>query len=107
MIMWLAPMKFHSVQDFVALAFKQIGVTDWKQYVIIDPRYNRPAEVPHLRARTTKVNTKLGWKPKVTFEELITMMVKADIKKARDGSQEFIIFFIHDRQEDLYSHSGI
>lgn len=73
--------EFHSVQDFVALAFKQIGVTDWKQYVIIDPRYKRPAEVPHLRARTTKVNTKLGWKPKVTFDELVAMMVAADIKR--------------------------
>src|SRR3989339_871363 len=72
---------YHSVKDVVDLAFKEIGVSDWKKYVVIDPRYKRPAEVPHLRARIDKAKNKLGWQPKVTFKELIKMMVKADLKR--------------------------
>jgi len=73
--------QFHSVKDFVAESFKNIGVTDWAKYVIIDPRFKRPAEVPHLRAKTDKAKAKLGWEPKVKFEELVKMMVDADIKR--------------------------
>ncbi len=73
--------EFHSVRDVVDLAFKEVGISDWKKYVVIDPRFKRPAEVPHLRARTEKARTKLGWKPKVTFEELIKMMIEADLKR--------------------------
>ncbi|MDP4010640.1 MAG: GDP-mannose 4,6-dehydratase [Candidatus Roizmanbacteria bacterium] len=71
----------HSVREFVEAAFKAAGIEDWKQYVKIDPRYQRPAEVPHLRGRLDKVTKKLGWKPKVSFEELVKMMVEADIKR--------------------------
>ena len=62
-------------------AFKAVGITDWKKYVVIDPRFKRPAEVPHLRARIDKVTQKLGWKSKVSFEELVKMMVEADLKR--------------------------
>jgi len=71
----------HSVREFVEAAFKAAGIEDWKQYVKIDPRYQRPAEVPHLRGRLDKVTKKLGWKPKVTFEELVKIMVQADIQR--------------------------
>jgi len=71
----------HSVQEFVEAAFGAVGISDWKQYVKIDPRYKRPAEVPHLRGRVGKVQKKLGWKPKVAFAELVKMMVEADIKR--------------------------
>jgi len=71
----------HSVRDFVEAAFKAAGIEDYKQYVKIDPRYQRPAEVPHLRGRLDKVTKKLGWKPKVSFEELVKMMVDADIQR--------------------------
>jgi len=71
----------HSVREFVEAAFATVGISDWKQYVKIDPRYQRPAEVPHLRGRLDKVTKKLGWKPKVTFEELVKMMVEADIQR--------------------------
>jgi len=77
---------YHSVQDFVVASFKQIGVTDWKQYVIVDPRFKRPAEVPHLRARIDKATKKLGWKSKVSFDELVHMMVEADIKRLSSKS---------------------
>jgi len=73
----------HSVREFVELAFKQVGITDWKKYVTIDARHKRPAEVPHLRARATKAEKKLGWKPKVSFEELVKMMVDADLKRLK------------------------
>lgn len=71
----------HSVREFVELAFKSVGISDWKKYVVIDPQFKRPAEVPNLRAKADKVKKILGWKPKVTFEELVEMMVKADLKR--------------------------
>jgi len=71
----------HAVSEFVKLAFAEIGITDWEKYVTIDARYKRPAEVPHLCARPTKVQTKLGWKPKVSFQELVKIMVEADLKR--------------------------
>ncbi|PIZ62479.1 GDP-mannose 4,6-dehydratase [Candidatus Roizmanbacteria bacterium CG_4_10_14_0_2_um_filter_39_13] len=76
----------HSVRDFVEAAFKAAGIEDYKQYVKIDPRYQRPAEVPHLRGRLDKVTKKLGWKPKVTFEELVKIMVDADIQRYKKKS---------------------
>lgn len=71
----------HSVKEFVELAFSYAGLPDWEQYVKIDPRFKRPAEVPDLKARPEKAMTKLGWKPKVNFQELVKMMVEADLKR--------------------------
>lgn len=71
----------HSVRDFVELAFKSVGINDWKKYVVIDPQFKRPAEVPNLRAKNDKVKKLLKWKPKISFEELVEMMVKADLKR--------------------------
>lgn len=71
----------HEVREFVELAFEAAGVKDWKKYIVIDPRFKRPAEVPHLQGRPTKVMEKLGWKPKTSFKDLVTSMVQADIKR--------------------------
>lgn len=71
----------HSVKEFVIEAFKAAGITDWEKYVAIDARFKRPAEVPDLKARATKIEKSLGWKPKVTFQELVRMMVEADLKR--------------------------
>lgn len=71
----------HAVSEFVELAFAEVGITDWKKYVIIDARFKRPAEVPHLLGRATKANTKLGWKPKMAFKDLVKTMVAADLKR--------------------------
>ena len=49
--------------------------------MVIDARYKRPAEVPHLQARATKAETKLGWKPKMSFKDLVKLMVEADLKR--------------------------
>ena len=78
----LATGETHSVREFVELAFDCAGL-DWKQHVEIDPRYFRPAEVDALLGDATKARAKLGWKPKVTFAELVRMMVDADIELVR------------------------
>lgn len=71
----------HSVREFVELAFKSAGISNWENYVKTDPRYMRPAEVPNLKANPAKAKKILGWEPKVNFEELVKMMVEADIKR--------------------------
>ena len=71
----------HSVKEFVIEAFKAVGIQDWEKYVVIDARYKRPAEVPDLKARATKIAKALGWKPKMSFPELVKSMVDADLKR--------------------------
>src|SRR5664279_1330933 len=78
----LATGETHSVREFVEAAFDHVGL-DWKKYVDIDPRYFRPAEVDVLLGDATKARIKLGWKPKVTFTELVRMMVDADVQLVR------------------------
>lgn len=77
----IATGEAHSVKEFVELAFKAAGIDDWSKYVKSDPRFKRPAEVPHLQGRSDKANKILGWKPKTKFEDLVKMMVEADIKR--------------------------
>jgi len=67
----------HSVRDVLDISFKTLGL-DWNQYVELDPRYLRPTEVDHLRGDASKARAKLGWKAEMSFEELITTMVRAD-----------------------------
>lgn len=72
----------HSVEEFVELAFKVVGITDWKKYVKANnPKHMRPAEVEHLIGDASKAHKVLGWKPKTTFPQLVEMMVKADLKR--------------------------
>ena len=68
----------HSVREFVELAFRHIGLP-WEEYVRSDPQFMRPAEVDYLLADATKARQKLGWEPTVSFEELVRMMVEADL----------------------------
>jgi GDPmannose 4,6-dehydratase len=70
----------HSVQEFCELAFKYVGL-DYRQYVRIDEKLRRPAEVNELRGNYQKANTVLGWEPRTTFAELVKMMVEADLKR--------------------------
>jgi GDPmannose 4,6-dehydratase len=71
--------KSKSVKEFVEEAFKYVGL-DWEKYVRIDPRYFRPTEVELLLADSGKAKAKLGWEPKVTFEELVRIMMDADME---------------------------
>ncbi len=72
----------HSVQRFAERAFGALDL-DWERYVEIDERYRRPAEVELLQGDASKAAAKLGWKPKVTFDELVDMMVASDLKLAK------------------------
>ncbi len=70
----------HTVQRLVELAFERAGL-DWQKHVTIDPRFIRPAEVDLLIGDPAKAKTELGWTPEVTFEQLVAMMVDADIQR--------------------------
>jgi GDPmannose 4,6-dehydratase len=70
----------HSVRELVETAFSHAGL-DYRKHVVSDPRFHRPAEVDLLLADPTKARTELGWKPKVSFTELIAMMVDADLER--------------------------
>jgi GDPmannose 4,6-dehydratase len=83
----LATGETHSVQEFVEHAFEAAGIEDWKNYVKIDPRFKRPAEVVHLHGNPEKAHKKLGWKPKETFPELVKIMVDADIARYQAKSE--------------------
>jgi GDPmannose 4,6-dehydratase len=70
-----------SVKDFLLEAFSHAGL-DWKKYVVVDPKFFRPAEVDLLLGDPTKAKTRLGWKPAVDFKKLVHMMVDADLERA-------------------------
>jgi GDPmannose 4,6-dehydratase len=72
----------HSVREFLDVAFGLLDL-DWTSYVQIDKRYLRPADVAKLQGDATKARLKLGWEPKVGFEELVRMMIDADLALAR------------------------
>ncbi|MEJ2548913.1 MAG: GDP-mannose 4,6-dehydratase, partial [Gemmatimonadota bacterium] len=70
----------HSVRDLCRVAFDHVGL-DWEAYVMEDPRFFRPADVEELCADASKAEERLGWVPRVSFEELVRMMVDADIER--------------------------
>ena len=70
----------HSVKEFLEKAFSYLGM-DYRDFVEIDPRYMRPTEVDYLLGDSSKARDKLGWTPKVTFSELVEMMVDHDLKE--------------------------
>lgn len=74
--------EMHSVRELVEVAFGEVGL-DWRRHVELDPRYLRPTEVDELRGDAAKARRVLGWQPRVTFTELIRMMVAHDIDLAR------------------------
>ncbi len=77
----------HSVREFCELAFSHVGL-DWERFVKVDPRYLRPTDVDELCADPSRAMADLGWKPKVSFEELVRGMVDADLAAERLGSIE-------------------
>jgi GDPmannose 4,6-dehydratase len=78
----IATGESHTVRELLELAFGYVHL-DWKKYVKNDPRYYRPTEVDQLVGDASKAKRKLGWAPKVSFKELITMMVESDLKAER------------------------
>ena len=76
----IATGESHSVKEFVEKAFEIVGL-DWHDYVKIDKRFFRPLDVPCLTGDYSKAERKLGWKPKVGFDELVKIMVKEDLRR--------------------------
>ena len=76
----IATGETHSVREFLEEAFRYAGFDDWKQYVEIDPRYFRPAEVEVLIGDSTKAREKLGWQPRIKFKELVKIMIDSDFR---------------------------
>jgi GDPmannose 4,6-dehydratase len=74
----------HSVREFVQKVFGKLEL-DYEKFVVVDPKYFRPTEVDVLLGDASKARTMLGWKPNVSFEQLIDMMVDADLEGARQG----------------------
>ncbi len=84
----LATGKTHSVRELVEAAFDAVGLPS-EDYVEIDPKLIRPAEVDFLCGDATKAREKLGWKPEVSFEELIKMMVEADLEAVQTAENVY------------------
>jgi GDPmannose 4,6-dehydratase len=76
----IATGETHSVQEFVERAFAEVGIENWQDHVRLDPRFLRPAEVDLLIGDATKARTQLGWEPEVDFPELVSMMVRHDLR---------------------------
>lgn len=80
----IATGQTHSIERLLDVAFSHVGL-NWRDYAVQDPRFMRPAEVDLLVGDPAKARQKLGWQPEVKFEELIHMMVEADLKLLRDN----------------------
>ncbi len=81
----IATGETHSIRDFLDAAFAHVGIDEWAPYVRQDERFMRPAEVDLLIGDASKARDVLGWKPQVTFPELVAMMVDADLEAAQRG----------------------
>ena len=75
----IATGETHTIRDLLDVAFRHAGIDDWAPYVKQDPRFYRPAEVDLLIGDASKAHSKLGWKPRVSFEELVRMMYEHDL----------------------------
>ncbi|CAN5569355.1 GDP-mannose 4,6-dehydratase [soil metagenome] len=84
----IATGRTHTVQRLCEIAFETAGL-DWREHVVIDERFFRPAEVDLLIGDSEKARSELGWKPEVSFEQMIGAMVEADIQMIRDQPKGF------------------
>ncbi|WP_255465609.1 GDP-mannose 4,6-dehydratase [Frigoribacterium sp. NBH87] len=75
----------YSVRQYLDIAFNHVGISDWEKHVFQDPQFFRPAEVDLLIGDSAKARETLGWKPAVSFEELVTMMVDADMAREKSA----------------------
>lgn len=94
----IATGETHSVEEFLTEAFSHVNL-DWRDYVELDPKYLRPAEVDLLIGDASKAKRALGWEPKVSFRELVRLMVDADV--AMLGQQDHEIFGDTERSHRL------
>lgn len=85
----------HSVAQFVEAAFKCAGL-EWQEFVKVDPAFFRPAEVDHLLADATKAKRELGWEPRVSFTDLVEMMVEHDVYRLKNGMSAYAAVAAHE-----------
>jgi GDPmannose 4,6-dehydratase len=79
----IATGKSHSIRDLLEAAFQHVGIDDWRPFVVQDERFFRPADVALLVGDATKAHAKLGWHPTVSFQQLIEMMIDADLENEK------------------------
>ena len=73
----------YSVREFLTFSFESVGISDWEKYVVIDPKFYRPAEVDVLRGDFSKAKKELNWKPRTYFKQMVKKMVDSDIEKSK------------------------
>jgi GDPmannose 4,6-dehydratase len=100
----IATGESYTVREFLDTAFEHAGIGDWRDYVEIDPRYFRPTEVDYLLGDATKLRETLGWEPRVRFEELVQIMVDADIAALEDQLAGKVTVYSH---EGVYSSGAV
>jgi GDPmannose 4,6-dehydratase len=83
----IATGETHSVEEFLTEAFSHVDL-DWRDYVELDPKYLRPAEVDLLIGDASKAKRELAWEPKTTFGELVRLMVDSDVLMASQNERE-------------------
>lgn len=71
----------HSIRELLEISFNHVGINDWEQYIESDPRFKRPAELHSLCGDMSKAKKKLNWSPRTSFEDMVKMMVDADMKR--------------------------
>ena len=76
----IATGETHTVAECVQVAFRHVGIEDWQRHVVVDPALLRPAEVDLLIGNPAKARERLGWRPEVSFEGLVKLMVEADLE---------------------------
>jgi GDPmannose 4,6-dehydratase len=84
----IATGKKHSIKDFLTIAFKEVGIDDWAKYVKQDHRFMRPTEIDVLVGSSQKAQVNLGWKPKTSFRDIVSIMVQSDIKNIKFNSSD-------------------
>jgi|TARA_R110000824_G_scaffold39981_2_gene120270 GDPmannose 4,6-dehydratase len=73
--------RTRSVRDFLDIAFERVGISDWEDFVFIDPEFFRPSEVDYLLGISEKAKSQLGWKPEISFKQLVHGMIDGDLNE--------------------------
>jgi GDPmannose 4,6-dehydratase len=76
----IATGKTYTIKEFLQEAFAVADIEYWEKYIVIDPELYRPSDVPFLKGNSTKARKELGWKPTISFKEMVREMVENDIK---------------------------
>ena len=77
----IATREQHTIKEMLEKSFAAVGITDWQKYVDTDPKFKRPAELHSLCGDYAKAEKVLGWKPRTSFDDLVQMMIEADIQR--------------------------